>query len=554
MMKIKDIKQLNNLLEELLQSYENECVEFKEAKNDFDSKKLGKYFSAIANEANLRGKEYGWLIFGVEDKEHLIVGTQYRNGTKSLNSVKKEIAKNTTQQISFIEIYELEKEGKRVLLFQIPATPKGIPMAYSGHYYARNGEELAPLDIEKIERIRRQSLLEDWSAQVVEEATTDDLDTQAIKLARENYKNKFPTMAKDLEEWDDTTFLNKAKLTKKGKITRTTLILLGKNEAAHYLNSSVKIRWKLVGRDNEDLDYEFFGIPLLLSVEKAFAKIRNLKYRYLQEGTIFPTEVTQYEPFSIREALNNCIAHQDYTKAAFINLIEGEDKLVFSNYGNFIPQSVEKVVLEDAPEETYRNPFLAEAMYNLNMVDTVGGGIKKMFNYQRKRFFPMPEYDLSEGKVKMTLIGKILDMNYAQRLVQDPELTLEEIILLDKVQKRKELTNIEDKYLRKKHLIEGRKPNYFICKELSQKTGQKADYSKNKGLEKQYYLDFILNAIKDHGNMSRADIDTLLWDKLPDILTDAQKKNKIGNLLTELRKTEKIKNIGGFSNSIWVLN
>ena len=159
-----------------------------------------------------------------------------------------------------------------------------------------------------------------------------------------------------------------------------------------------------------------------------------------------------------------------------------------------------------------------------------------------------------EGKVKMTLIGKILDMNYAQRLVQDPELTLEEIILLDKVQKRKELTNIEDKYLRKKHLIEGRKPNYFICKELSQKTGQKADYSKNKGLEKQYYLDFILNAIKDHGNMSRADIDTLLWDKLPDILTDAQKKNKIGNLLTELRKTEKIKNIGGFSNSIWVLN
>lgn len=89
MMKIKDIKQLNNLLEELLQSYENECVEFKEAKNDFDSKKLGKYFSAIANEANLRGKEYGWLIFGVEDKEHLIVGTQYRNSTKSLNSVKK---------------------------------------------------------------------------------------------------------------------------------------------------------------------------------------------------------------------------------------------------------------------------------------------------------------------------------------------------------------------------------------------------------------------------------------------------------------------------------
>ena len=440
-----------------------------------------------------------------------------------------------------------------MLLFQIPATPKGIPMAFSGHYYARNAEELVPLDIEKIERIRRQYHSEDWSEQIVEEATIDDLDPKAIALARENYTNKFPHMASDIASWDDSTFLNKTKLTKKGKITRTALILLGKDEVAHLLNSAVKIRWKLIDRDNNDLDYEFFGIPMLLSVEKVFAKIRNLKYRYLQEGTIFPTEVTQYEPFSIREALNNCIAHQDYTKMAFINLVEGEDRLIFSNYGTFIPQSVEKVVLEDAPEETYRNRFLVQAMFNLNMVDTVGGGIKKMFNYQRKRLFPMPEYDLSGGKVKMTLMGKILDMNYARRLAQDEELTLEEIILLDKVQKRKELTITEEKHLRKKHLIEGRKPNYFICKEISQKTGQKADYSKNKGLDKQYYLDFILNAIKDHSNMTRPDIDKLLWEKLPDILTDVQKKNKINNLLAELRKQNKIKNIGTFKTSIWVL-
>lgn len=68
-------------------------MEFKEAKNDFDSKKLGKYFSAISNEANLRGKEEGWLIFGVDDKTHSIIGTQYRNSPKSLNSVKGEIAR-----------------------------------------------------------------------------------------------------------------------------------------------------------------------------------------------------------------------------------------------------------------------------------------------------------------------------------------------------------------------------------------------------------------------------------------------------------------------------
>ena len=85
-----------------------------------------------------------------------------------------------------------------------------------------------------------------------------------------------------------------------------------------------------------------------------------------------------------------------------------EDQLVFTNQGTFIPGSVEKVVIEDAPEEFYRNRFLATAMFNLKMVDTAGGGIKKMFHFQRVRFFPLPEYDLSNEKVKVTILGKIL--------------------------------------------------------------------------------------------------------------------------------------------------
>lgn len=214
-----------DIFQHLLSGIKNEIVEFKEAKNDFDSSKLGKYFSAISNEANLKQKEYGWLIFGVEDKKHQIVGTQYRSTPKSLESVKGEISRKTTEQISFIEIYELKQEGKRVLMFQIPAAPKGIPIAFGGHYYARNGEGLVPLHIEKIERIRKQSFLEDWSAEVVEEATINDLNPTAIALARNNFKNKYPDMAKEVEIWDDITFLNKAKLTIKGKITRTALIL-----------------------------------------------------------------------------------------------------------------------------------------------------------------------------------------------------------------------------------------------------------------------------------------------------------------------------------------
>ena len=548
-------QELNDILNRLCGlEAENEIVEFKEAKSNYDFTKLGKYFSALSNEGNLKGKPFGWLVFGIEDKKHNIVGSIYRSKRKDLDSLKGEMANKTTNRISFIDIHEVNLPEGRVVMFQIPAAPKGIPTAFDGHYYARDGEELVPLNIEKIERIRAQATKEDWSAAIVPAATLEDLDEDAIALARKNFKNKFPDKADEVDLWDNITFLNKAKVTSKGKITRTALILLGKDESEHLLNpADVKIRWKLMDELNNDIDYEIFGIPLILSVEKVFAKIRNIKYRYMQEGTIFPTEVAKYEPFSIREAINNCIAHQDYTKNARINVIEMPDQLIFTNQGSFIPGNVEKVVIEDSPEEFYRNRFLATAMFNLKMVDTAGGGIKKIYNFQRARFFPLPDYDLANDKVKMVLSGKILDLEYARLLAQNKDLTLEEIMMLDKVQKKLPLTDFEEKHLKSKKLIEGRKPNFFISLKVAQKTGQKADYTKNKGFDKQYYLDLIIKAIKQHKELSRKEIDDLLWNKLPDWMSEKQKKNKVNNLIAELSRNKIITNTGTFQDSNWVL-
>jgi ATP-dependent DNA helicase RecG len=192
-------------------------------------------------------------------------------------------------------------------------------------------------------------------------------------------------------------------------------------------------------------------------------------------------------------------------------------------------------------------------MFNLKMVDTAGGGIRKMFNYQKERYFPMPDYDLNNGKVKMTLIGKILDMNYARVLAQNTDLGLEEIMLLDKVQKKQPLTIDAERHLKSKKLIEGRKPNYFIGKQMAQQLNQKAAYTKNKAFDKQYYMDLILQSITQHGSMTRKDIDELLWKKLPEWMTNEQRKYKIGNLLSELRILNKIKNTASLKNPIWKL-
>jgi len=542
-------------LVQLCKGSENEIVEFKEAKNTYDFAKLGRYFSALSNEANLKGTSGAWLIFGIEDKSKRVVGSQFRLLRKDLDSLKGEIAKKTSGRVTFVEIHDLETDKGRVIMFEIPPAPKGMPISFDGHFYGRDGEELSPLNIEEIERIRNQSHKEDWSAVIIPEASVDDLDSKAIAVARANYKNKFPDKADDVDLWDDITFLNKAKITIKGKITRTAILLLGKEESEHFINpAESKIRWVLKDQSGSDKDYHIESSPLLLAVDNIYTRIRNLRYRYIKQGTLFPEEMQQYEPYVIREALNNCIAHQDYSKAGRINVVEKEDQLIFTNLGSFIPGSVEKVIIDDAPEEYYRNKFLATAMFNLKMVDRAGGGIRKMFNYQRERYFPMPEYDISEEKVKVTITGKVLDIDFAKMLALHKDLSLDEILMLDKIQKKKKITSHEERHLRGKKLIEGRRPNYFIAIDVAQSTGQKASYTNNRAFDKSYYLDLIQKAIKEHGHVSRADIDHLLWRKLPDWMEDKQRKIKINNLISELSKVGSIQNKGSDSKPIWILN
>lgn len=515
---------------------ENEVVEFKEAKNNYDFRKLGKYFSALSNEANLKGQRSAWLVFGVKN-DHTIVGTNFRNSARELQSLKKEVADKTTNRQTFIDIHSVPHSRGRVLLMEIPAAPQGIPIGWEGHYFGRDGESLGPLSLDEIERIRLQNKVTDWSAGICHGATLDDLDPDAIALARREYLTKHPKHTDSAKRWDDASFLNKAKVTIKGQITRTAILLLGKPESSHFLNPATPtITWILKDRDGIEKDYEHFSCPLLVNADKVFRKIRNLKYRYMAEGTLFPEEVDQYDPFVIREPLNNAIAHQDYQLGGKISVVEFEDgRLCFSNPGSFIPGSVEEVIRSDAPESRYRNRFLAEAMVNLNMIDTIGSGIRKMFVTQKNRFFPLPEYQLDRGTVQVTITGRVLDLSYARKLAEMPDLSLDDIILLDRVQKRKPLTAEQVKYLKQQGLVEGRKPNLHISARVAKESGDKAEYIRNRGFDDQHYKRLICEYIEKFGQARRSDIDRLLLDKLPDVLDEQQKANKVRNLLQNLK-------------------
>ena len=548
-------EQLTILLESLLNlPTENEVVEFKRAGNGFDTLKLGAYFSALSNEANLKRRDNAWLVFGINDKDHAIVGTNYKSTPQSLCHIKREIAEGINEGITFNDIFELIYEGKRVLLFQIPPAPQGIPISYKGHYYGRDGESLVALNISEIESIRNQVKRIDWSAQIIEDATIEDLDATAIQLARSLYISKNRDKEEEILTWDNVSFLNKAKITIKGRITNTAILLLGKEESEYLISpATAKIRWILKDHQGIEKDYLIKGCPMIISVEEIYRKIRNLKYRYINPEfqTLFPEEIDTYEPYIIREALNNAIAHQDYSLGGQITVVEYDDKLVFANKGCFIPRSIQNVLINDAPEEVYRNQFLAQAMVNLKMVDTIGSGIRKMFFYQRQRLFPLPDYNFDDNKVQVSIIGKILNIGYASILAQNTSLSLSEIEILNRVQLNKFISDEELNYLRKKKLIEGRKPNIYLARSVAQKIDQKIEYSNNKGFDDSYYCDLIIKALSEHKVLTKQEITKLLIKKLPDILTIKQKHSKIQNLLTKLRKSGKIENESRGIHSNW---
>jgi len=537
-------QELNKILSDAISlPAENEIVEFKEAKESYDFGKIGKYFSALSNEANLKGKSCAWFIFGVENKKHQIVGSRYRTKRKDLDSLKKEIGDKTTHNISFIEIYELNTPEGRVVMFQIPAAPQGIPVAFEGFYYGRVNESLVALNIEKIERIRNQAINRDWSRNIVPDATFEHLDKTAILKAREQFKKKNQSLIKEVDTWTDTVFLDKAKITLDGKITNTAILLLGKNEASPLLSPAVaQISWILKYAPE---GYEHFHTPFILNVDKVLACIRNTKYRYMVDNTtLFPQEVTRYDEWVMRETLHNCIAHQDYSKSSRIIVLEYENRLIFENAGGFIPDSVEEVIHFDRPQPYYRNRFLVEAMVNLNMIDTIGSGIKRIFITQRERFFPLPTYDISdENHTEVTIYGELINENYSRLLFKHPELSLDDVIALDKIQKKQSISETEIQRLRDLNLIAGMASELQVA----------GNYVK---ISYQDYKQMILDLITKKGSATREDIVNLILPTLsPDIPIEKRQK-KISNIIVEL--STKDKKIVNTSNSIkspvWALS
>lgn len=545
---------LTQLLTGLISTWENEVVEFKQAGDGYSTDDIGKYFSALANEANLRGGGSGWLVFGVNNQTRQVSGTEYRLQPERLHSLKMQIAGSAEPRITFRDIHELDHNDGRVLLFEIPAAPQGIPIAWKGHYYARAGESLISLGLDKLDEIRRQTLAQDWTAQVVPGATMDDLDEAAVRKARESFAQKYANRFQDgeVQAWPLAAFLDRARVTQNGQITRAALLLLGKAESAHRLSPHpAQLTWKLEGQERA---YEHFGPPFLLGTTQLYQRIRNIQLRLLPHDELLPIEVSKYDQKIVLEALHNCFAHQDYARNGRVVVTELPDRLMFENEGDFFEGQPDEYIQGEKTPRRYRNPALVQAMVELNMIDTMGYGIHSIYTGQARRYFPLPDYDLSApGAVKLTIYGGVVDPAYSRLLMQNTNLPLADVLALDRVQKKLPIPDEAATRLRRNKLIEGRKPHFHVSAAVAEATSNKADYIRTRAQDDTFYAKLLSDYLEKFEQANRTEVNRLLMDKLSDALDDKQKYNKISSLLTRLRRNGVIVNTGSDTAPCWQL-
>lgn len=490
---------------------ENEYVEFKSARKDFSHDKLGKYFSAISNEANIHNQEDGWLVLGI-DRNHNYVGTGYKQNRAELNRLKQSI-KDKTNIGTFTEIYELymKKDNKeyRILMFKIKGAPRRTPISWGGHFYGRTNESLEPLSVEKIMIIRNQDGLSDWSKETSSELSFDDLDANAIQFLRKRLSE-----IKDDNEYITiplSNLLKRLNLTVKDKLTNTAILFLGKAEIAEkYLPEVSKITWKYEDIKNNIISRNTYTSPLLPKLDQVLNQI-NQYNSVLNDTDLFRNETKQYGEKAVEELLINSLAHRDWTILLWNEVIQTPSSIKFINPGNFRADLKNVLLYNDRPE--YINPNMSEFLRKLNLMEREASGLQLVYNKQLRKGTSITTR-FEHDKTEFQLQGRIQNEEFAKLVLNKTEISLENLILLDSIASDrnrigKDITKDEIENLHKTGFIEIRGGKYqrvYLSKGLASKIGRSGTYIRSKGLTKEEEISRIFQHIKEFGKIQTRDL------------------------------------------------
>ena len=441
------------------------------------------YVTAFCNEGG------GYLVLGMEDAyPHKVVGTKQNEGT--LGDLESSIYRDTQIRPVIYDLYEDEvnKTG-RVVVIEIPPRPVGKLFRFEDVALMRVGEELKPMSDEMIFSIL-QEYEPDFSADICDGITINDLDAEAIRILKQKYATKQKNL--DFLTLPDSQVLSDLNLIKNEKVTNAALILVGKQEV---LNSQLpQASVILEFRKSESLvpytNRQVYSQPFYKMIDQLWHDIdlRNDKIDVSENSYIF--NIPYFNEEVIRESINNAIAHRDYRRTSETVIKQYPQKMIIMNTGGFpLGVTVENLL---RVQSTPRNRLLADVLAKTGIVERSGQGIDKIYKNTLSEGKDEPDYSHSDPfRVELHLSAVIKDKAFAmfldseQRdLPEEERLSVFEVMALNYIREGKSehvdkeiLKNLLDRKLIEKR-GKTRGTYYILAKSYYELCGKEGEYSK----------------------------------------------------------------------------
>ncbi|AEF85606.1 putative transcriptional regulator [Treponema primitia ZAS-2] len=483
-------------LTQLLAQSENEHIEFKEAKSSYSFDKLVDYTIALANE---RG---GKFILGVSDKKpRTIVGTR---AFDELNKIKIHLMDMTKLHI---EIEEIATPQGRVLIFNIPSRPIGMPLHRNGRYLMRSGESLTSMPADMLRRIFDEAG-PDFTAEICSKAALSDLDEKAIEDFRNRWIKKSGN--KSIATLTVKQLLSDAELLIDGKLTYGALILFGTFRALGRYLSQSEVVFEYRANDasgpaefRKEYRQGFFSFydELWQTID-----LRNTN-QHFQDG-LFIWDIKTFNESAIRETILNAVSHRDYRMNGSVFVRQYPERIEITSPGGLLPGiTFENILWAQAP----RNRRLAETFAKCGLVERSGQGMNRIFESCLLESKETPDFTHSDAdQFWLTLHGKIQHPEFLKVLEKIGEerirsFTADDLIVLQNVYDNKSVKEnlsqnvkalLEEGLLERAPRASGYK--WILARRLYTAIGQAGVHTRKKGLDRDTHKALLLKHIKEN--------------------------------------------------------
>jgi len=525
-----------------MEAKEDEHLEFKEAKNHYEFDNLVKYCVALANEGG------GRMILGVTNKKpRLVIGSE---AFKDLERTKAGLVERLRLRI---DAEELQHPNGRVLIFEVPQRPIGMPIQQGGAYWMRSGDSLVPMTPDQLQRIFAEAG-PDFSAELCPGATISDLDPAAIRRFREMWRRKSGN--ESLDQFSDEQLLTDAELSLDGSLTYAALILFGTRQALgrylsqaevifEYRSSEASIPYQQ--RKEYRQGFFLYDDDLWNTIN-----LRN-EVQHYQEG-LFVWDITTFNEVVVREAILNAVSHRDYRLGGSVFVRQFPRKIEIVSPGGLPPGiTVENILWRQSP----RNRRIAEVFAKCGLVERSGQGANRMFEECIRESKPRPDFTgTDEYQVSVTLRGEVEDprfLRFLEQVGQETQVsfTTQDLLVLDWVHREQPvLHEFRDRLttLRDQGIVEvigrGRGTRYILSRRFYGFLGKKGVYTRKRGLDRETNKTLLDKHIRENQKEGSR------FEELHQVLPSLS-RNQLQSLLRELKAEGRICNTGRTRGARW---